>query len=117
MKLRALGVATTLAATAFLSIATGTAAEAAPGCGSKPAANGSRTATVDGPYQTYNLYKGPATSCGTTGATVKDGTGATALCAANITGTTWYYMDTPSGKGWISSANVKTYSGAPGNCA
>ncbi|WP_345288233.1 hypothetical protein [Kitasatospora albolonga] len=45
-----------------------------------------------------------------------DRSGATALCSANITGTTWYYMDTVSGKGWISSANVKLYSGYPGVC-
>ncbi|MFB9371570.1 hypothetical protein ACWCYY_04435 [Kitasatospora sp. NPDC001664] len=115
MKLRALGLATTLAASAFITVATGTAAHAI-GCGSTPAAVSPKTATVDGPYNSYNLYNGPATNCGTHGSPVPDRSGATALCSANITGTTWYYMDTVSGKGWISSANVKLYSGYPGVC-
>jgi len=75
--------------------------------------------TMDGPYNSYNLYNGNSTSCGKTGATVVEGMSIKVYCHEdNNQGTSWVYIEIyPGVRGWTSRANVGSWWPSVVNCA
>ncbi|MEV6066747.1 SH3 domain-containing protein [Nocardia sp. NPDC052001] len=76
-------------------------------------------ATMDGPYNSYNLYSGNSSSCAKTGATVLEGSAVRVYCHENNNaGNSWLYVS-PYGsiRGWVSRANVSSYWPSVPNCS
>ncbi|MFD9551680.1 hypothetical protein ACFWBG_30230 [Nocardia salmonicida] len=111
MKVRLLlAAALTLGSTGLTALVGAPAAHAEQWCAWNPDTGGwYRNTTMNGPYNTYNLYTGNSSSCAKTGATVSEGAAIKLYCVEpNNANNWWAYIKTSSGaKGWVSLDNVQ----------
>ncbi|MER5950403.1 hypothetical protein ABT127_30630 [Streptomyces sp. NPDC001904] len=112
MKLTAFTASVVLVGAATLTGLSGSPAQAAVNCNWTPGNGGLQSGYgyFTDKYNGYNFYKGPASSCATTGQTVPKWTDFSIGCEwrASSTSAMWYYViDRDSGKkGWVSGGNI-----------
>ncbi|WP_067700228.1 SH3 domain-containing protein [Nocardia jejuensis] len=122
MKSRILLAAALTFGSTGLSLLTGTpAAQAQQACNWYPSTSGHATwgdATMDGPYNSYNLYTGNASTCDRTGYTVAEGAAVKVIChEKNNAGNEWAYIQNGAGhRGWVSRSNISSWWPTVSNC-